>query len=175
MRKVSFDSRNFPHILCGPRIVLEVAQIRIALLLTACLTALGPTAACGNPDAEAWESLISNGEQVENELEELDAERSSFYSSNPGWTFRQCAGPISNPLDFESIDFSFDLLDLSWELHQWREYAEALAEAGTGRDARFISSGHLAEIKVDLWDKRQAFDKGLGTIDLFGCPVNPWK
>ena len=152
-----------------------MALIRIAALLTSCLVALGVSIACGNPDAEAWERLISDGEQVAKDLEELQEERSAFYSSNPGWTFRQCAGPISDPLDFESIDFSFDLLDLSWELDQWREYAEALTQAGTRRDARFISSGHLAKIKVDLQGKRQAFDRGFATIDFFGCPVNQWK
>ena len=69
--------------------------IRIAALLTACLAALGFTTACGNPDAEAWESLISKSEQVEKELEELDAEQSAFFEHNPEWQLPQCASSPS--------------------------------------------------------------------------------
>ena len=70
-----------------------MALIRIAALLTACLAALGITTACGNPDAEAWESLISKSAQVEKELQELEAEESAFFGHNPEWTLSQCARP----------------------------------------------------------------------------------
>ena len=69
-----------------------------------------------------------------------------------------------------------DPLDLSRGLDRWQEYAEALAEGGAGPDIRFISSSHLVEIEVAVRFKRQAFDKGLETLELLNCPVYyPWK
>ena len=68
-----------------------MASIRLVALLTACLAALGLTTACVNPDAEEWESLISEAGQVEKELEELQAEESAFFGHNPEWTLPQCA------------------------------------------------------------------------------------
>ena len=69
-----------------------------------------------------------------------------------------------------------DLEDLSRELDRWQKYAEALAEAGAGRDTRFISSNHLVSIEVDVGFKRQAFDSGLETLELSDCPVYyPWR
>ena len=143
--------------------------IRLAALLTAYLAALGPTTACGNPDAEAWESLISEGGQVEKELEALHRTQLAFFASNPKWTLRQCMP------DLQGMDSGFGLLDLSWELDRWQTYAEALAEGGAGHDPRITAAGHLGVIKSDVWAKRQAFDRGLEFLEMLRCPVNPWK
>ena len=151
-----------------------MALIRLAVLLTACLAAFGLTAACGNPDAEAWESLISKGEQVEKELEELEAEQLAFFGHNPEWTLPQCARPTWERMIDEVSHV--DLGDLSRELDRWQEYAEALAEGGAGSDLHFTALGHLVEIEVDVQFKRQAFDKGLETLEWLNCPVYyPWK
>ena len=151
-----------------------MALIRIAALLTVCLVALGPTTACRNPDAEAWESLISKGGQVEKELEELRAEESAFFGHNPEWTLPQCARPTWERMRNEVS--GVDLLDLSGELDRWQKYAEALAEGGAGRDLRFTASGHLVSIQIDVGLRRQAFDKGLTALEFLGCPVYyPWK
>ena len=151
-----------------------MAPIRIAALLTVCLAALGFTTACGNPDAEAWESLISKGEQVEKELEELTAEHLVFFGHNGGPTSLQCARPTLERMLNEVSHV--DLGDLSWELDRWQKYAEALAEGGAERDLHFTATGHLVEIEVDLGFKRQAFDKGLETLEFLRCPVYyPWK
>ncbi len=151
-----------------------MAIVRTTALLTACLAALGLATACGNPDADAWESLISKGEQVEKELEELDAEQLAFFGHNPEWQLPQCARSTWEQMLNEVSGFY--LLELTRELDRWQEYAEALAEAGAGRDARFISSSHLVSIEVDVGFKRQAFDKGLETFEFLGCPIYyPWK
>ena len=150
-----------------------MALIRLAALLTACLAALGATTACGNPDAEAWESLISKGGQVEKELEELRAESSAFFENNGEWTLRQCARPTWERM-FNEVS-GFDLFELNLELDRWQKYAEALAEGGAGRDLHFTAVGHLVEIEVDIWGKRRAFDGGLETLEFLRCPVNPWK
>ena len=148
--------------------------IRIAALLTACLAALGFTTACGNPDAEAWESLISKSEQVEKELEELDAEQSAFFEHNPEWQLPQCARATWERMLNEVSHI--DLGDLSRELDRWQKYAEALAEGGAGHDLHFTATGHLVEIEVDVGFKRQAFDSGLETLEFLRCPVYyPWK
>jgi hypothetical protein len=161
-------------LLRGPRIVLEVALIRIAALLTACLAALGLTTACGNTDAEAWESLLSKSAQVEKELQELEAEESAFFGHNPEWTLPQCARPTWERM-FDEVSH-VDLGDLSRELDRWQKYAEALAEGGAGRNLHFTAVGHLVEIEVDVQFKRQAFDEGLETLEFLGCPVYyPWK
>ena len=146
-----------------------MALIRLATLLTACLAVLGPATACRNPDAEAWESLISKGGQVEKELEELEAEQSAFFGKNGMETLRQCMP------DLQGMYSVFDLLDLSWELDRWQKYAVALEEGGAGRDLHFTASRHLVEIEVDVQAKRRAFDKGLETLEWLRCPVNPWK
>ena len=146
-----------------------MALIRIAALLTACLAALGPTTACGNPDAEAWKSLISKSGQVERELEELQAERFAFFEHNPEWTLPQCARPTWEHMLNEVSHV--DLGDLSRELDRWQEYAEALAEGGAGHDTRFTAAGHLVEIEVDVRGKRRAFDRGLETLEWLRCPV----
>ena len=150
-----------------------MALIRIASLLTACLAALGPTTACRNPDAEAWESLISKGGQVEKELEELRAEQLAFFEYNPEWTLRRCARSTWERMLNEVS--GFDLVDLSQELDRWQKYAVALEEGGAGRDLHFTALMHLVEIEVDVGFKRQAFDKGLETLEWLRCPVNPWK
>ena len=157
----------------GLRTVLEVPLIRIAVLFTACLAALGPVTACGNPDAEAWESLISKGGQVEKELEQLQAEELAFFGYNSEWTLPQCARPTWGHMQNEVS--GYDLFELSLELDRWQKYAEALAEGGAGSDLHFTASGHLVEIEVDVQAKRRAFDKGLETLEWLRCPVNPWK
>ena len=124
-----------------------MALIRLATLLTACLTALGLTVACGNPNAEAWESLISKGKHVEKELEELQAEQLAFFGHNPEWSLPQCAKPTWERMLNEVSHV--DLGDLSRELERWGEYAEALAKEGAGRDLLFTSRSHLVEIEVD--------------------------
>ncbi len=150
-----------------------MALIRIAALLTACLAALGPTTACRNPDAEAWESLISKSGQVEKELEELRAERSAFFEYNPEWTLRRCARPTWERM-FNEVS-GFDLFELNLELDRWQKYAVALEEGGAEHDLHFTALGHLVEIEVDVQAKRRAFDKGLETLEFLRCPVNPWK
>ncbi len=112
------------------RVVLGVALIRRAALLTACLAALVLTTACGNPDAEAWESLIAKGGQVEKELEDLQAEHLAFFQKNGKGPVMVCARPTLERMVHEVS--GFDLLDLSWELDLWQEYAEGLAEGGAG-------------------------------------------
>ena len=146
-----------------------MALIRIAALLTVCLAALGPTTACGNPDAEAWKSLISESGQVEKELEELHGEQRAFFGKNGMSTLRQCMP------DLQGMYSGFDLLDLSWELDRWQKYAEALAEGGAGRDLHSTARGHLVEIEVDVGHKRRAFERGLEILEFLRCPVNPWK
>ena len=64
-----------------------------------------------------------------------------------------------------------DPVDLSLDLDRWRKCVEALAEGGAGRDLHFTALGHLAEIEVDVQFKRQAFYKGLETLEFLGCPV----
>ena len=151
-----------------------MASIRLVALLTACLAALGLTTACGNPDAEAWESLLSKSAQVEKELEELQAEQSAFFGHNPEWTLPQCARPTWERM-FDEVSH-VDLGDLSRELDRWQKYAEALAEGGAGRNLHFTAVGHLVEIEVDVWGKRRAFDGGLETLELLNCRVYyPWK
>ena len=148
--------------------------IRLAALLTVCLAALGPAAACGNPDAEAWESLISRSGQVEKELEELDWEYEVVLGHNPGSTLPQCAVPTWKRM-LEEVS-GIDLLDLSRDLDRWQEYAEALAEAGAGHDVRLTARIHLVEIAAAVSLKRQAFDEALETLEFIGCPIyHPWK
>lgn len=161
-------------LLRGPRIVLEVALVRLATLLAATLTALGPTTACGNPDADAWESLISRSGQVEKELEELDWEYEVVLGHNSGSTLPQCAVPTWESMLNEVSPV--DLGDLSRELDRWQEYAQALADAGAGREVQLTASWHLTEIQVDVQGKRQAFDGALETLEWLNCPVYyPWK
>jgi hypothetical protein len=151
-----------------------VALIRLAALLATCIAALGIITACGNPDAEKWESLISQSAQIEKELLELQAEESAFFGHNPESTLPQCAKPTWESMRKEVS--GYDLVELSLELDRWLEYAEALAEGGAGRDIHFTALGHLVEIEVDVQFKRQAFDEGLETLEFLGCPVYyPWK
>ena len=139
-----------------------MALIRLAALLTATLAALGPTTACGNPDAEAWDSLISKGGQVEKELEELDSEYEVVLGHNPGWQLPRCAVPTWERMLNEVSPV--DLGDLSRDLDRWQEYAQALAEAGAGSDLHFTAQMHLVEIEVDVQFKRQAFNEALETF-----------
>ena len=151
-----------------------MALIRITALLTACVAVIGLTTACRNPDAEAWESLISKSGQVDKELEELSAEQSAFFGHNPEWTLPQCARPTWERMLNEVS--GVDLLDLSRELDRWQKYAETLAEAGGGRDLHFTALSHLVEIEVDVRGKRRAFDGGLEILEMLRCPVYyPWK
>ena len=148
--------------------------IRIASLLTACLAVFGLVAACANPDADAWESLISKSEQVEKELEELEWEQTRFFGHNPEWQLPRCARPTWESM-FNELS-PVELGDLSRDLDRWQEYAEALAEASAGRDVRFTAGSHLVEIEVDVGIKRQAFEEGLETFEFLRCPVYyPWK
>ena len=87
-----------------------MALIRITAMLTVCLAALGPTIACGNPDAEAWESLISKSEQVEKELEQLQAENLAFFGYNGGSASRQCARPTLKHMLNEVGHFDLEVL-----------------------------------------------------------------
>ena len=85
---------------------------------------------------------------MKRKLEELRAEESAFFGHNPEWTLPECARPTYEHMRNEVS--GVDLLDLSMELDRWREYAEALAEGGAGRDLRFTASSHLVSIEVDV-------------------------
>ena len=125
------------------------------------------------PDAEAWEYHIAKGGQVEKELEDLEAEHLAFFQKNGRGPVMACARPTLERMVHEVS--GFDLLDLSWELDLWQEYAEGLAEGGAGLDLQMTVAGHLAVIEGDVWAKRQAFDRWLKTLEMLRCPVNPWK